>query len=233
MRLSFSLPFGFALLASSCANYETCPTRAAAPRHRVALISDIDDTIKDTHVKIGETHIFNPGIVLDRFRRWHAVRGMARYYHMMKWDEAHGISVIYVSAGPCSYQDRLECSIRSWGFAFEQIVLRLHAPLPPPPSDYKTKAIYPIIRDSRRKHFILVGDSGEHDPECYGDLARKFPTQVDAVYIRKISGNEPCRYSCVFRGIDRKKIHFIPPDLPDRPHAAPSPCDKTETGRGR
>src|SRR5205085_4107857 len=122
MRLSFSLPLGFALLASSCANYETCPTRAAAPRHRVALISDIDDTIKDTHVKIGETHIFNPGIVLDRFRRWHAVRGMARYYHMMKWDEAHGISVIYVSAGPCSYQDRLECSIRSWGFAFEQIV---------------------------------------------------------------------------------------------------------------
>jgi phosphatidate phosphatase APP1 len=209
-----SLYLTLALLASSCANYQTCPLKPAPPAHRVALISDIDDTIKDTHVKIGETHIYNPGIVLDSFRPWHAVSGMARYYQMMKWDEAHGVSAIYVSAGPCHYKDRLQDAIRRWGFPFEQLVLRQQAPFPPPPGDYKTKAICPLISHSPGRHFILVGDSGEHDPECYGDLARKFPKQIDAIYIRKISGDERCRYACVFSGINPRKIHFIAAHLP-------------------
>jgi phosphatidate phosphatase APP1 len=214
MRPSLYLPL--ALFASSCANYQTCPSQATAPRLPVALISDIDDTIKDTRVKIGETHIPNPAIVVDPLRRWHPVDGMAHFYQTRKWDEAHGVSVIYVSAGPCSYAHQLERLIPFWGFPRGQIMLRLHAPVPPPPRDYKTKALYPIISHSPEKHFILVGDSGEHDPECYGDLARKFPNQVSAIYIRRISGNEPTRYARVFAGIDPKKIRFIPAKLKSR-----------------
>lgn len=134
---------------------------------------------------------------------------------MQRWNQAHGVSVIYVSAGPCGYADRLKRLIPGWGFPRGEILLRLHAPFPPPPSDYKTKAIFPIISRSPAKHFILVGDSGEHDPECYGDLARKFPSQVNAIYIRKISGNEPSRYRRVFAGINPKKIHFIRANLSD------------------
>jgi phosphatidate phosphatase APP1 len=211
MRPSFYL--SLALLASSCANYETCPPQAAVPRHRVAVISDIDDTIKETHVKIGESHIPNPGIVLDPLRSWRPVTGMARYYRTRKWDEVHGVSVIYVSAGPCSYKRRLEGLIPRWGFPRGEILLRLHAPFPSS-GDYKTKAICPIIGRSPGKHFILVGDSGEHDPECYGDLARKFPAQIDGIYIRKISGEERRRYASVFGGVSPRKIHFIPANLP-------------------
>lgn len=211
MRPSFYL--SLALLASSCANYETCPRQAAPPRHRVAVISDIDDTIKDTHVKIGESHIPNPGIILDPLRSWHPVRGMARYYRTRKWNDAHGVSVIYVSAGPCFYKERLEGLIPGWGFPRGEILLRLHAPFPPRPGDYKTKAICPIIGQSPGKHFILVGDSEEHDPECYGDLARRFPQQIDGIYIRKISGEERSRYARVFGDINPRKIHFIAANL--------------------
>jgi phosphatidate phosphatase APP1 len=207
------LCLALALLASSCANYQTCPARAARPRFPVALISDIDDTVKDTHVTLGETHIPNPTMVLDPFRRWRPVDGMAHFYQMRRWNQDHGVSVIYVSAGPCSYATRLEHLIPSWGFPRGEILLRMDAPFPPAPGDYKMKAIYPIISHSPGTHFILVGDSGEHDPECYGDLARKFPDQVNAIYIRKISGNEPRRYARVFAAINPKKIHFIPANL--------------------
>jgi phosphatidate phosphatase APP1 len=138
---------------------------------------------------------------------------MARYYRMRKWDEAHGVSVMYVSAGPCCYGSRLKRLIPDWKFPRGDIVLRSHAPLPPPPPDFKTKVIWPIIGGSPGKHFILVGDSGEHDPECYGDLARKFSKQIDAIYIRKISGDEKCRYACAFSGINPRKIHFIAANL--------------------
>ncbi len=34
--------------------------------------------------------------------------------------------------------------------------------------------------------FVLLGDSGEHDPEIYADLVRAYPGRVIAVYIREV-----------------------------------------------
>ena len=35
--------------------------------------------------------------------------------------------------------------------------------------------------------FVLVGDSGQHDPEVYADVVREHPGRVRAVYIRNVS----------------------------------------------
>ena len=37
--------------------------------------------------------------------------------------------------------------------------------------------------------FLLVGDSGQEDPEIYADLVRDHPGRVHAVYIRNVSAN--------------------------------------------
>jgi len=37
--------------------------------------------------------------------------------------------------------------------------------------------------------FVLVGDSGERDPEIYAKLAAKYPTQVARICIRQIDAN--------------------------------------------
>jgi phosphatidate phosphatase APP1 len=34
--------------------------------------------------------------------------------------------------------------------------------------------------------FILIGDSGQHDPELYAEVMEKHPGRVKAVYIREI-----------------------------------------------
>jgi phosphatidate phosphatase APP1 len=54
---------------------------------------------------------------------------------------------------------------------------------------------------------MLVGDSGEHDPEIYGELARKHPEQVVRVLIRDVTGEaaDADRYRTAFQGVARKK----------------------------
>jgi hypothetical protein len=201
------------LMSCSCASYVgTCPDSRKIGRlcgREVTVISDIDDTIKNTHVKLGRSHIPNPTIVLDPFQPWHAVPGMADVYR--HWQKVNRATFVYLSASPCAYAPRLKSSIPKWCFPVGTIVLREVGPLIPP-SDYKTKAIYPIIENSPGHHFVLVGDSGEKDPECYGDLAREFPNQIDHVYIRQISGDKQCRYQWAFRDIWQKCDFFICPD---------------------
>lgn len=34
--------------------------------------------------------------------------------------------------------------------------------------------------------FILIGDSGQHDPVIYSKLALEFPGRIEAIFIRKI-----------------------------------------------
>ena len=34
--------------------------------------------------------------------------------------------------------------------------------------------------------FVLIGDSGEKDPEIYADIVRAYPDRILAVYIREV-----------------------------------------------
>jgi phosphatidate phosphatase APP1 len=35
--------------------------------------------------------------------------------------------------------------------------------------------------------FLLIGDSGQHDPEIYAEVVERFPGRVPTVYIRDVS----------------------------------------------
>jgi phosphatidate phosphatase APP1 len=72
---------------------------------------------------------------------------------------------------------------------------------------FKRGAILPLLRDFPRRRFVLIGDSGEQDPEIYGALARDFPDQVWGVYIRDVTGAGPQtpRYAAAFAGVRRER----------------------------
>ena len=38
--------------------------------------------------------------------------------------------------------------------------------------------------------FVLIGDSGQHDPEIYQEVVRTFPGRIKAIYIRDVSLDE-------------------------------------------
>jgi phosphatidate phosphatase APP1 len=49
------------------------------------------------------------------------------------------------------------------------------------------------------RHFVLVGDSGEKDPEMYAKIASKYPKQIVRICIRQIDANP----------IDAPRLHKI------------------------
>jgi len=55
-----------------------------------------------------------------------------------------------------------------------------------PPEISKREALFGILKDFPLRKFVLVGDSGEKDPELYAAAARTFPGQIAAVLIRRI-----------------------------------------------
>ena len=69
------------------------------------------------------------------------------------------------------------------------------------PVGYKVGIIESLLQTFPRRTFILVGDSGEKDPEVYGILARRFPSQVKRILIRNITdeSNTGGRFQDAFR----------------------------------
>ena len=51
--------------------------------------------------------------------------------------------------------------------------------------DFKLNSIEYIIRSSREKEFILVGDDSQQDIEIYSRISERFKEQIRAVYIRQ------------------------------------------------
>ncbi len=56
-----------------------------------------------------------------------------------------------------------------------------------------------ILKWLPNRQFVLVGDSGERDPEVYRFLAKRFPNQVVAILIRNLES----------RPLDRRRIRKL------------------------
>jgi phosphatidate phosphatase APP1 len=52
--------------------------------------------------------------------------------------------------------------------------------------DHKTRAIESVLGTYPWLPFILIGDSGEQDPEIYTDVLSRFPERIRVIYIRSI-----------------------------------------------
>ena len=94
------------------------------------------------------------------------------------------------------------------------------------PGTYKIAAIEPLLKRFPQRQFVLVGDSGERDPEIYATLARRYPQQISRILIRDVT-DEPAdssRYRATFRDlapglwqIFRDPARSIEVRLSDRP----------------
>jgi phosphatidate phosphatase APP1 len=66
------------------------------------------------------------------------------------------------------------------------------------------------MEEWKKVKFILVGDSGEKDPEAYAKLAVKYPERITKIYIRKAyEENLDSRIKSVFQNIPDEKYQFF------------------------
>ena len=68
----------------------------------------------------------------------------------------------------------------------------------------KHEQIEEILKIWPMRTFVLIGDSGERDPEIYADLMRRHPNQIRSIYIRNVSDASPHddRFRIVFGGFE-------------------------------
>ena len=97
---------------------------------------------------------------------------------------------------------------------------------------HKVNHLRYFVFNSQRM-LVLVGDSGERDPEIYGNVARMYPKRVRRIFIRAVKGEKPDdeRFLKAFKDLPREKwMIFTDPvrDLPKDLKAMPGE-EKSET----
>ena len=155
-------------------------------RTGVSIVSDIDDTIKDSDVTNRRQLLKNS--FLNEFK---TIQGMSDVYQ--QWQDS-GAAFHYVSSSPWQLYNPLSQLISDGDFPNGNMHLRnfrLRDELLKPVMILRRKGKAIVIKKLMKhlpdRKFILIGDSGEKDPEIYSKLRRKFPNQVVGLFIRELS----------------------------------------------
>jgi phosphatidate phosphatase APP1 len=154
--------------------------RVPSPDARFGIVSDVDDTILQTGVqRVGR-------MILQTFTGSALTRtpfpGAAELYR----DLAAGVNpVFYVSSSPWNLYSFLVGFLRHRGFPFGPVLLRdlLGTWQGREQKHVRIREVLDLHPDLS---FVLLGDSGEHDPEIYADIVREYPGRILAVYIREV-----------------------------------------------
>jgi hypothetical protein len=157
------------------------------PPRGLSVVSDIDDTIKHTEATSKSKMLANTFL-----RPFEGIEGMAELYRA--W-QTQGVAFHYVSSSPwqlyrplsefCAGTNFPEGSMHLRYFNMRDQVLKRFRLLR---QNSKVGIIAGIMKRLPERKFILVGDSGEKDPEIYRFLARRYPTSVAAILIREVAG---------------------------------------------
>lgn len=173
------------------------------PPEGVSVISDIDDTIKVTEVRDKSAMLRNTFL-----RPFKPVPGMAALYST--WLTNRAVQFHYVSASPWQLYPALAAFRQTNGFPAGTFHLKTFRwkdetflDLFQSPVEYKLAVIEPLLKKFPGRRFLLVGDSGEADPEVYGELARRHPLHVERILIRNVTGEgrDAARYVSAFREV--------------------------------
>lgn len=154
--------------------------RVPSPDARFGIVSDVDDTILQTGVqRVGRMILQTlAGSALTRT----PFPGAAELY----CDLAADVNpVFYVSSSPWNLHSFLVAFLRHRGFPLGPVLLRdLLGTWKG--REQKHDRIREVLDLHPDLSFVLLGDSGEHDPEIYADIVREHPGRILAVYIREV-----------------------------------------------
>jgi phosphatidate phosphatase APP1 len=158
------------------------------------VISDIDDTIVPT----GATRLWTMlrTTFLGNAHTRLPFPGVAEFYQALakgKGDQDRH-PFFYVSSSPWNLYDFLmefldvhgipkgPLMLRDLGLSREQFISGSHW-------EHKLLQVEKIFEVEKHLQFILIGDSGQHDPEIYLQAVKDYPGRVKMIYIRDIKSS--------------------------------------------
>jgi len=158
------------------------------PNTGLSIISDIDDTVKISEV------LDKKALIRNTFTEdYKATEGMPAYYQKLKQQGAY---FHYVSASPWQLYPSIKpfmdehypqgtFSLRNFRLKDSSLIKFLKSS-----EEYKIEQINNIIDRYPKHRFVLIGDSGEHDPEVYANIYTLFPNNIKSILIRAVPDSD-------------------------------------------
>jgi len=172
------------------------------------VISDIDDTIKDSSVLDTKTLLRNTFLHEPK-----VAKGMPELFKKFQQDLESPLFT-YVSSSPIQLLPTLDQFIAKnypQGFiklrqstAWNQVLASKEESMA-----HKKSSITQLLAAYPNKKLVLLGDSGENDPEIYLDIVQNYPDRVEAIYIRDVT-NE-AKESKRYQAFPQSKLTIISP----------------------
>ena len=165
---------------------------------KFGVISDIDDTIIHTGLTSRFKWQVVKNTIFKRAEKRIPLEGAADFYTKLhKGKSGNDCNpIFYVSHGPWNLYRYIELFLKVNDFPKGPILLRDFVnPLtkrfqPVTAKDEKPekqKEILNILKTYPELPFILIGDSGEHDPDIYIEIAEAHPERIMAIYMRSVN----------------------------------------------
>ncbi len=171
----------------------SAPVIVPPPSARFGVISDIDDTVIRTDVASRLRMAKN--VLLGNAYTRMPFPGVAPFYRALERGASGNAQnpVFYVSSSPWNLYDMLAEFLELRRIPLGPLLLRDWGLAPVDIGDegghsgHKRRHIGRILDTFPTLPFILVGDSGQEDPEIYHREVHDHPERILAVYIRNVS----------------------------------------------
>ncbi|KAG6878155.1 hypothetical protein C0993_011573 [Termitomyces sp. T159_Od127] len=192
----------------------------SSPDSGYGVISDIDDTVKVSHV-LDTIALAKATLIDDPV----AVAGMSELYAFLS-GSLNSPQFIYISGSPFQLYPFLHDFISTAFPASKGPILLQNLTVIDIPQllefagndgifEYKLSQIDRIHGMYPNKRFLAIGDSTQKDPETYGAAFNKFGSDfITCIWIRAVDGanNTNARFSASFAGIPEGKFRIFTDD---------------------
>ena len=163
-----------------------------SPLASFGVISDIDDTVVQSDVR--QVLRMLRTVIFGNARTRLPFPGVAAFYRALEAGTggAGPNPLFYVSSSPWNLHDLLAeffdlqgiprgpLLLRDWGIQAHELAPTRHG-------SHKQAAIRLLLTTYPAMNFLLIGDSGQEDPEIYASIVRDFPGRIPAIYIRDVT----------------------------------------------
>jgi phosphatidate phosphatase APP1 len=155
--------------------------RVPGPEAAFGVISDVDDTILETGVQRAARMVFQTltGSAITRV----PFPGAAELYRDLTRGSRN--PVFYVSSSPWNLHAFITDFLDHRGFPAGPVLLRDLLGTAEGREE-KHDRIREVLDLHPQLRFVLIGDSGEADPQIYADIVHAYPGRILAVYIREV-----------------------------------------------
>ena len=183
---------------TSVTHNATAPILTPPTSATFGVISDMDDTVLQSSV----TNFLQAArlMLLENARTRLPFPGVAAFYRSLVAGPNGGAGnpIFYVSSSPWNLYDVIADFLEAQEIPAGPLLLRdwdLRA-LRERHKHHKSTHIAEILAAYPEMQFVLVGDSGQEDPEIYTGMVRENPGRILAVYIRNVT-RDPARAAAI------------------------------------